>query len=69
MLQNAGDVAFVVHIHDDKNYVRTDMLPMRRTFHPSALIKIPRDKNKVEEGITFLQGNYKYSLAAILYSL
>ena len=63
MLQNAGDIAFVVHIHDDKNYVRTDMLPMRRTFHPSALIKIPRDKNKVEEGITFLQGNYKYTLA------
>ena len=57
-LQNAGDIAFVVHIHD-KDYVRADMLPMRRTFHPNALIKIPRDKTKVEEGIEFLKGIYK----------
>jgi len=55
MLQNAGDIAFVVHIHDEE-YVRADMLPMRRTFHPRALIKIPRDVNKVEEGIKFLKG-------------
>lgn len=32
------------------------MLPMRRTFHPLALLKIPRDLNKVEEGIEFLKG-------------
>ena len=34
------------------------MLPMRRTFHPCALIRIPRDISKVEEGIDFLKGSY-----------
>lgn len=38
--------------------MRTDMLPMRRTFHPCALIRIPRDISKVEEGIEFLKGSY-----------
>lgn len=43
------------------------MLPMRRTFHPLALLKIPRDLNKVEEGIEFLKGTEPCTYVCALY--